>query len=347
MSHTRLPFPGETVLADTDDARWFWHHSEGLPPAEIPATSHGFVWLICDRFHVYKRKAHIQNGSVNRCPVCSNLALVRGVNDFATTHPIEARFFVAPGRTGRTPETTSALSRATASWRCDHGHTFTTSFTKMGTEKRHHCQCHKHKRLNRGFSDLASRNPVLAAQWDSERNHMPPENVDAGSHTTYWWICPAGHRFQTSPKQRMLASPTGNGCLQCHYDAPIDLHARKPVVPADLRPTPQQIRDYFLPRPDRHAPRPDTSSRVPNPLKGRPRKRYSQTTKQHAVERFRALRDDHNSHGSTLRAVQAELAPHTPRIETINDWVKAAGIDRTLRPRNSGTRSADVAGQWM
>lgn len=124
----------------------------------------------------------------------------------------------------------------------------------MAAEQRNHCQCREHKRLNRGFSDLASRNPVLAAQWDSERNGLPAANVDVGSHTKYWWICPAGHRFQSTPKQRMIGRPTANGCQQCYLDSPVDPHTGRHLVAAHLRPTADELARYFQsPRRTKHA----------------------------------------------------------------------------------------------
>lgn len=301
-------------------------------------ASHSLVWMICDKFHVYQTKVHIEGTSARGCPICQHLVLVPGVNDFATTHPDQAAAFVAPGPSHKTPETASALSRATALWRCNRGHEFSTSFTKMSVQQRNHCRCDEHKRLNRGYSDLASRNPVLAAQWDTERNGTTPDNIDVGSHTKYWWICPAGHHFQTSPKERMRGSSTGNGCRQCLHEAPIDPHTHRAVVPADLRPTPQQLRDYFRVTPRRRIKATSTTSPAPSrDAPPTPRRYYSDTTKKRAVDCYRLVRDRYPSHTSTLQAVAANLAPDNPQPITIDKWVRAAGVARRTRSRQNNS----------
>mgnify|MGYP002582523987 CR=1 FL=1 len=49
-----------------------------------------------------------------------------------------------------------------------------------------------------GFNDLASQNPVLAAQWDTERNGtLTPQQVTLASNRKAWWICEKGHVWQS------------------------------------------------------------------------------------------------------------------------------------------------------
>ena len=147
--------PGATVLADTRTGHDFWFHPNGLSARQIATTSNGSVWMICDQFHVYRGKPLVLHSNATpKCPVCSGRALVPGINDFATTHPIQAARFVHAGASGKTSDSTSARARAVATWRCDHGHEFVTSFEKMATEQRNHCQCSSHKRLNRGYSEV-------------------------------------------------------------------------------------------------------------------------------------------------------------------------------------------------
>ncbi|MFM9378079.1 zinc-ribbon domain-containing protein [Gordonia sp. VNK21] len=266
MAPTAPAGPGQQKLADSMSVEDYWFTQGGLRADEIRASSHAIVWMICDRFHVYKRKATIHGTAKSaQCPVCTNQTFVPGVNDFATTHPAQSACFIRPGPTGATPETRSARSRAIATWRCDHGHEFITSFAKMAHDHRNECSCNNHKRLNRGFSDLASRNPVLAAQFDTERNGTTPDKVDAGSHIHYWWTCPAGHHFQASPKNRMTCGKYSNGCRQCYRTAIYDPALKCVAVDPSLRPTPDEYATYFRSRPKRARPDQITNVQEPSP----------------------------------------------------------------------------------
>ncbi|MEI3011178.1 MAG: zinc-ribbon domain-containing protein [Sutterella seckii] len=70
-------------------------------------------------------------------------------------------------------------------------------------------------------TNLSSQNPVLAAQWDTERNGtLTPQQVTLTSNRKAWWIC-EGHSFSGSdcvPRKRdrlpVLHESKGAGRLQ-------------------------------------------------------------------------------------------------------------------------------------
>lgn len=60
--------------------------------------------------------------------------------------------------------------------------------------------------------DLASLYPEIAAQWDPEKNgDLSPEQVLPGSGKRIYWICEAGHSWQTAVYHRT----EGHGCPIC------------------------------------------------------------------------------------------------------------------------------------
>ena len=309
------------ILSDTEVAEFFWHQVKGLRVDEIDLNAHTMVWMICDQFHVSKRKAARQRGIVDVCPICTNAVFVRGVNDFATTHPVQAACFVRPGISGLGPESASRIARATAIWRCDQGHEFGASFAHMATESRDHCSCADHLGLSRGHNDIASRNPILAAQWDAERNGCQADTVNVGSSKRYWWICPAGHRFAATPRQRMRCAADSNGCRLCLWSSPIDPVTHQHVVDAALRPTADQLATYFdPPRPPRR-PSPRQKPRQNTPRK---RQSYSNTLKKRAVQRFHEIRPHYRSHLQAQIAVAKELGIDGLPCDTLARWVKDA-----------------------
>ena len=89
-----------------------------------------------------------------------------------------------------------------------------------------------------GFNDLASQNPVLAAQWDTERNGtLTPQQVTLASNRKAWWICEKGHSFQAVIASRA----NGTGCPYCTNKKVLagfnDLATVEPRIAAEWHPT--------------------------------------------------------------------------------------------------------------
>ncbi|MFW0797011.1 zinc-ribbon domain-containing protein [Gordonia sp. CPCC 205515] len=215
-----------------------------------------------------------------------------------------------------------------ATWRCDQGHEFDVQFRVMAQHERHHCTCARHKRVHRGVNDLASRNPILARQWDTDRNGKGPHTVTVFSSRPVWWTCPAGHHFRTSPVARRFLPPGANGCQQCWLSSPIDPDLHRHRVAPELCPTPDELDRYFETPPDRSL-RPTTSQkRTTAETSGRRRAytRYSEETKAAAINLYADLRDSHRSRQATDRAVAAQLGIRD--LGNIKKWHRERGVDR-------------------
>ncbi|MBQ9756227.1 MAG: zinc-ribbon domain-containing protein, partial [Clostridia bacterium] len=54
-----------------------------------------------------------------------------------------------------------------------------------------------------GYNDLSTLNPVLAKEWNHERNGvLKPENVLPNSDKKVWWKCDKGHEWQATISNR-------------------------------------------------------------------------------------------------------------------------------------------------
>ena len=63
----------------------------------------------------------------------------------------------------------------------------------------------------KGFNDLATTHPELAAEWDYEKNKLLPFEVTAGSGKKVWWKCKVcGHRWKAAVAFRRIS-----GCPEC------------------------------------------------------------------------------------------------------------------------------------
>jgi hypothetical protein len=64
-----------------------------------------------------------------------------------------------------------------------------------------------------GWNDLEAVNPVLAQQFALDLNHpLKPTEIQAGTHRTVWWRCPAfpEHTWKAAPANRAKS-----GCPEC------------------------------------------------------------------------------------------------------------------------------------
>lgn len=63
-----------------------------------------------------------------------------------------------------------------------------------------------------GKNDLATTNPILAAEWHPTKNAKRPTEVSAGCGKKVWWLCPKGHEYQATVLHRSY----GTNCPICN-----------------------------------------------------------------------------------------------------------------------------------
>ena len=189
-------------------AEWDYEKNAGLIPEEVTAGKDMKSWWRCPRGHsweafIYSRKA----GS--GCPVCSGNTLLPGFNDLATVKPELVSEWDYDRNTDMTPDTVSAGTSRKAWWKCDKGHGWRASIvSRVGGNN---CPVCAGKMVIKGVNDLESINPLLAGEWDFERNSVTPDSVTAGSSKKFWWKCSKGHGWRTTVAARM----GGTGCPFC------------------------------------------------------------------------------------------------------------------------------------
>lgn len=89
-----------------------------------------------------------------------------------------------------------------------------------------------------GYNSLAEIHPLLADQWDPERNAaLTPDDVVPRSNKMVHWICPRGHRYPATIANRAL---NGSGCAVCANFAVLtgtnDLATTHPALAAEWHP---------------------------------------------------------------------------------------------------------------
>lgn len=109
-----------------------------------------------------------------------------------------------------TPKDVTAGSHQKVWWHCKNGHTWQSEVRVRANGAK--CPYCTGRILWVGDNDLATVNPALAAQWDTEKNGtLKPSDVLAGSQQYVWWRCPNGHTWRA----RVLSRIRGSGCPIC------------------------------------------------------------------------------------------------------------------------------------
>ena len=69
------------------------------------------------------------------------------------------------------------------------------------------------KLIVKGINDLATTNPILASEWNYEKNgELTPYNMGSGSNKRVWWKCKEGHEFEGVINSRNYKK---SGCPIC------------------------------------------------------------------------------------------------------------------------------------
>ncbi len=134
----------------------------------------------------------------------------RGINDLATLYPnlVEQWDFERNG--DLTPSDVTSKTRRKAYWICGKGHSWEASIaSRTGGRGCPYCAG---KVVISGKNDLLSQRPMLAKEWDENKNgNLSPSQVHTFSHKKVWWIGTCGHSFEASVSNRS----NGTECPYC------------------------------------------------------------------------------------------------------------------------------------
>ena len=96
-------------------------------------------------------------------------------------------------------------------WICKNGHSFCSPISNragLGNG----CPYCANKKVLMGYNDLETINPILAKEWNYDKNiGLKPSDITAGSNKKVWWICNRGHEWQANIYNRNK----GSGCPYC------------------------------------------------------------------------------------------------------------------------------------
>lgn len=193
-------------------SEWNAEKNGALKPDMVLATATRRVWWRCEWGHEWQARVKDRMDGKG-CPYCSGQKVAAGMNDLASCYPqIAAQWH--PAKNGKlTPQDVPAGSNRRVWWQCRLGHVWQTTVYSR-TQEKTDCPYCTNRKVLRGFNDLRSRYPQIAAQWHPAMNgSLKPEEVTVGSRKKAWWICPEGHIWKTVVYSRTGSRKTG--CPVC------------------------------------------------------------------------------------------------------------------------------------
>ena len=129
----------------------------------------------------------------------------------SVTHPDIAKEWHPTKNGNLRPEHTRPNSNKKVWWLCPKGHEYQTE-VYFRTKRGNACPICSGHRVQTGYNDLYSQNPLLAKEWNYKRNiGLDPTQVTFASSKKVWWICEKGHEWQTSISHRAA----GQNCPVC------------------------------------------------------------------------------------------------------------------------------------
>lgn len=161
-----------------------WSPKNTLKPNEVTKGSNKKVLWIDSLGHEWKAtvKNRVQGSG---CPYCSHRAVLSGFNDLASLLPEIAGEW-SDRNLPLTPDKVSVFANRKVWWKCKNGHEWNTLISSRSAGSK--CPYCSGITLLRGFNDLATRYPQLAAEW-SENNNFSPDTVNEKSRKNVWWHC--------------------------------------------------------------------------------------------------------------------------------------------------------------
>lgn len=142
------------------------------------------------------------------CPICSNIRVVRGINDLASTHPNLAALWDGAKNEPKNPYNIVKGSNKKYFWICNSGHSFKSSPNDM---QENYCPVCSNRIVQPGVNDLATLFPELVNQW-SEKNVLLASEVVPGSPKKAYWECDKGHTYSQGINSHVYRS---QGCPYC------------------------------------------------------------------------------------------------------------------------------------
>jgi hypothetical protein len=191
-------------------AQWHPEKNGPLTPKDVAHGSRKKAWWRCEKGHEWQAEIYSRTLKQRGCTVCAGQRVVVGDNDLATVSPDIADEWHPEKNGDLTPQMVTAGSNKTVWWICNKGHEYQMMIGHR-TGKDRGCPYCAGRKVLAGFNDLATKFPMIAAEWHPTLNgDLTPQMVTIGSNKKVWWQCVEGHVWKAA-----IYSRTGKGKCGC------------------------------------------------------------------------------------------------------------------------------------
>ena len=164
-----------------------WSDKNVILPYEVSIASHQKVIWQCKFGHEWEASVKSRTINGTGCPYCSHNKVLAGFNDLASRFPRLAAEW-SEKNLPLQPSMETAFANSKVWWKCNAcGNEWLTLIsTRSGGSKCPYCSGYT---LLKGFNDLETTNPEIAAEWSEKNYPLKPYEVNAKSRRNVWWHC--------------------------------------------------------------------------------------------------------------------------------------------------------------
>ena len=186
-----------------------------LTPDQIMPFSRKKLWWKCENGHEWQATANSRSKG-NNCPICHNKRVIQGINDMASRYPQLTAEWSERNGEFQLNEMLSRDRTVPVWWKCRACGREYMAAVRSKLEKDHVCPFCSGRILERGFNDLQTTHPELAAEWDHEKNDdLTPDGTTRLSRRYVWWKCRNGHSWGGKIAERTI---NGQDCYICRAE---------------------------------------------------------------------------------------------------------------------------------
>lgn len=214
-SHNKILKGFNDLASQLPDVAAEWSEKNyPLTPNQVTVFANRKVWWKCKKCGYEWNTLISSRSGGSKCPCCSGLILIKGVNDFAATQPNLAEEW-SERNLPLTPDMVSEKSHKNVWWKCKTcGHEWKSVINARvkGTS----CPVCEDRTVMTGYNDLATTDAHLLAEWDYERNRgISPDRISRYLMQSVWWKCPFGHSWKEKIAERTIE---GRSCKVCERE---------------------------------------------------------------------------------------------------------------------------------
>ncbi len=229
-------------LIDNPQLMAEWDYEKNtLDPSRLTFGSNKKAWWKCTVCGFsWETKIIYRAGKEHTgCPFCAGQKIKQGYNDLATRYLTIADEWHPTKNKSLKPTDVMPGSSKKVWWLCANGHEYEQSIAQR-THRNGSCPICQGQKVLKGFNDLVSQFPNVAAEWHQIKNNGLTANcVSKGSNKRFWWKClKCGYEWRARVVDR---TKDHTGCPACANKVLVqgfnDLETKFPEIAKEWHPT--------------------------------------------------------------------------------------------------------------